>query len=672
LAALCLLVSTQAAAGGEPCTKVFVHGASTTDISWHDDTHWSPPGVPGPADVACILEDGFYQVTVTEPVTVAGLRIDAAGGSPKVKIVGTDFTLNGYGYLAGATKLKVNDGAVLRSDSGTTIEVESKLVIDGGTVEVDIDLFGHLSYAGTGSLTGNLTTHPGSVIEYEDTGADAHLVIAAGFDNQGEVIFIGSVAMTLEVTSGTVVNTAGGVIRSGPGGKARGIRSDLIAEIDNRGLIDVDGSDLRIGHDGSRHQNGADGEIRVADAGLEIDLAGLTEVPSNFTNYGTVTVGGGGSIRVVGSTGPQEVPSNFTNYGTVTVGGGGSIRVLGSTGEGTAMSVVNFGFFDLETGGSLSLEDVLFDNPSSGQVRGSGTLDLTGVAELSFDGTLSPGFSPGILSVDGSMDLGSNTRVAIEVGGETPGDSHDRLDLTGALGAGGELDVALIVPYQPLGGERFRILTFDSLGGWFKTVTLPPLMSMLDWNVDVGEHEISLDVVCQGTELGIEVAADRDPVSVDHDLIYQARVSNHSQVTATDVTVSSALPSALVFRPDLSSPECVLIGASVECSGPSLGPAAAWDLAIGVEPIVIGQVDNTGEVGAWECDTDPTDDQASATIQVVAAAPCDANGDLVVDADDLEPAVGHIFGQRAAGNPDCRLTNGITADDLAAIIEAGQ
>ncbi len=104
----------------------------------------------------------------------------------------------------------------------------------------------------------------------------------------------------------------------------------------------------------------------------------------------------------------------------------------------------------------------------------------------------------------------------------------------------------------------------------------------------------------------------------------------------------------------------------------SLAPAAVWDLAIGVEPIAVGSQSNPGSVAAWECDTDPGNDQALASVEVVAAEPCDANDDLVVDADDLVPAVGHIFGQRAAGNPDCRLAEGITADDLAAIIEASQ
>ena len=59
-------------------------------------------------------------------------------------------------------------------------------------------------------------------------------------------------------------------------------------------------------------------------------------------------------------------------------------------------------------------------------------------------------------------------------------------------------------------------------------------------------------------------------------------------------------------------------------------------------------------------------------MEAVAAEPCDANFDLTVDPDDLVPAVGHIFGSPASGNPDCRLGNGVTADDLAAIIEASQ
>jgi len=669
---VCLVCVGTATAQTLPCTKFFVSAGSDFDLSWHVDEHWSPLGIPEPTDVACILEAGNYQVTVTEPVTVAGLQIDVAMGNPKVKIIATNFTLNGFAYLAGTTKLKVNDGAVLRSDAGGVIEVHSKLVIEGGTVEVDVELYGHLNWWGTGSVTGTLVTYDGSVITVEDPELDAHLTVAAGFDLNGNLIFNDAIDQSLTVISGSLVNTATGTISSRAVEGGKGTTPELRADLVNHGLIDVDGLDLRLARGGSQHQNGADGVIQVADAEFEIDLGNLVEVPSNFTNYGTTTVAGGGSIRIVGTSGTLEVPSNFTNYGTTTVAGGGSIRIIGPAGESSSMAMVNLGFIDIETAGVFALTNAVFDNPSAGWVRGSGILDLVEAAGVVFDGTLSPGLSPGVLTIDGSVDVGTNTMIAIEVGGEVPGFDLDRLDVTGILGAGGALAITLVDPYQPAGGERYQVLTFDHLNGWFDKVGLPQLLHMLVWNVDVGESEVGLEVVCEGTQLGIELAADRDPVSVGYEVIVQTSVHNHSRVFATDVVVSNVLPAELIFRADLSSQECVLIGATVECSIVSLAPAATWNPVIGVEPVLAGPVDTTGLVSAWECDTDVSDDHAVASIRVVAAEPCDANDDLDINADDLAPAVGHIFGATAAGNPDCRLANGITADDLAAIIEASQ
>ena len=333
---------------------------------------------------------------------------------------------------------------------------------------------------------------------------------------------------------------------------------------------------------------------------------------------------------------------------------------------------MNHGFIDLESSGIFGVAGAVFENSSKGSVRGSGTLDLSLSSGVVFDGTLSPGLSPGILTVDGSMDVGTNTMIDIEIGGVTPGVDLDRLDLTGILGADGTLAASLVGPYQPAEGERFQVLTFDQLNGWFETVDLPPLMHLLEWNVDVGVHEVGLEVFCQGTQLGIQLVADRDPVSVGYEVIVEARVTNRSKVPATNVVVSNELPAELSYRADLSSPACTLIGSTVECSIASLPPGKSSIFVIAVEPVVAGPVDSTGWVSAWECDTDASDDGSTTTIGAVAAAPCDANDDLSIDADDVVAAVGHIFGQRADGNPDCRLANGVTADDLAAIIEASQ
>jgi uncharacterized repeat protein (TIGR01451 family) len=630
-----------------PCTKTFEPGLILAAMSWHDPANWNPVGVPGPTDVACILENGDYDIDVTLPVTVAGLEINVAMGKVKTKILGTDFTVNGPARLDGVAKLKVNDGAVLRTDGGGIIDVYSKLVVGSGTVAIDVELYGHLTFEGTGMVTGNLVTYPGSVIELEEGAASGHLSIANGFANNGMIHLGDAAPQSLTVMSGALVNTAGAMISVTPdGGPPAGV-PELKAELDNRGMFEVDGLDLLVTKDGSQHVNQAGGTIEVTDAELEIDLSGVLDVPSNFTNYGTTMVAGGGSIRVRGTTGKRW--------------------------DGMALlSWVNHGTIDFVSGGVLEFVGTSFDNRPGGLVGGVGTLDIDQATGVVFDGILSPGWSPGIFDVEGSLSLGSSASFEIEIGGLMPGVNRDRIDLSGSLGAAGTLDVDLIDPFVPSAGEVFEIITYAGLTGWFDAINLPALPGLLVWNPVPGPSALNLEVVCAGTQLGVGAAPDRDPVSVGYELVYSATVTNRSSVGATDVVVSNLLPPSLSFRPDLSSPECTLIGDTVECMTASLPAQGSWNVLIGADAVIAGQIDSTMSVGSWECDTDPSDNASTATVQAVLAGPCDADSDFSVDSDDLEPAVGHIYGELAPGNPDCRLADGITADDLSAIIEAAQ
>ena len=640
---LCLLWATSTAWAQGDCTKFFQPPVTVGQVSWHVDEHWSPMGVPAAGDVVCIYEDGVYEVRVTQPVTIAGLDLDVvAVEAPSLKIIATGFTLNGLGHLAGTTKLKVNDGAVLGTDAGGSLEVRSQLIIEGGTVAVDVDLYGRLNWWGPSSLTGYLTTRPGSVIEVEDPMMAAHLTVANGFTNHGSLLFNDDVEQSLTVLTGTLVNDEGGTIGSHQRSGGSTVVPELRAELDNRGLMSVDGVDLKIARDGSQHVNAAAGTIQVTVAELLIDLAGLTEVPSNFTNYGTTTVASGGSIRVNGSAG---------------------------IGESSGMTAVNHGWLVIHDGGLVEIVDAVFETTTTGRLSGGGLLDVDQADGAVLAGELSPGLSPGIFDVEGSLGLLGDARVAIEIGGTTAGVGFDRLALTGTLTAAGELAASLLRTYQPSQGDRFPILTFSQLAGWFDTTVLPPLPNLLTWFVDVQPNEVALEVRCNGTDLAVAMVPDRDPVSVGYEMIYRATVVNESAVAATDLVVDTPLSAELLFRADLSSPECSLVGGAVECTRPDLAPSAAWQLDIGVEAVTTGTVASTATVAAWQCDTFAGNDQATAVVEVVAAAPCDANYDLAVDPDDLEPAVGHIFGVDAPGNPDCRLGGGITADDLSAIIE---
>jgi len=202
------------------CDKLWVK-TDPGSWSWHVDAHWEPSGVPGPTDVACIQGDGMYQVVVDQPVTIGGLALDVMNGLAQLRVVAVEFTLDGLGLIDGDTKLKVNDNGLLQSNSGGSLEVRSTLVIEGGVVDVDVDLYGHLNWTDESSITGSLVCHPGSRKEVESPVAEAHLTVVQGFENRGELIFNDSIAQSLTVLNGSLVNGADGTISTRTGTPSR-------------------------------------------------------------------------------------------------------------------------------------------------------------------------------------------------------------------------------------------------------------------------------------------------------------------------------------------------------------------------------------------------------------------------------------------------------------------
>ena len=73
VAALSLLAAPSLAAA---CTETW-SGPTTGSNSWETAANWTPTGVPGPADDACIQLDGTYTVTMATGQAVNTLTIGA-------------------------------------------------------------------------------------------------------------------------------------------------------------------------------------------------------------------------------------------------------------------------------------------------------------------------------------------------------------------------------------------------------------------------------------------------------------------------------------------------------------------------------------------------------------------------------------------------------------------
>ena len=97
--------------------------------------------------------------------------------------------------------------------------------------------------------------------------------------------------------------------------------------------------------------------------------------------------------------------------------------------------------------------------------------------------TLSPGNSPGRLTVTGDLDLGAEATLLLELAGTIDGSQFDVLNVGGHAAFDGTLQVALLDGFEPQAGDRFDLIDFGSLSGTFAQIVLPDLTAGHAWDM---------------------------------------------------------------------------------------------------------------------------------------------------------------------------------------------
>ena len=206
--------------------------------------------------------------------------------------------------------------------------------------------------------------------------------------------------------------------------------------------------------------------------GATLDLNGNTATLGKLE-------GTGGSIALTGASLTVNQSSNTTFSGALTgtgglVKSGGGQLILSGTQAFTGPTTINDG--DLKINGSAAGSTFTV---TGGTLSGTGTV---GPLTVGSGGTLSPGSSPGLLVVNGSLSLSGVT--SMELAGTARGaGGYDAVDVSGAINFGGTLTVSLINGYSPTGGETFSLFSWG--GGatsTFGTVNLPSLSGGLNWD----------------------------------------------------------------------------------------------------------------------------------------------------------------------------------------------
>ena len=98
-------------------------------------------------------------------------------------------------------------------------------------------------------------------------------------------------------------------------------------------------------------------------------------------------------------------------------------------------------------------------------------------------GTVSPGNSPGVLTVTGDYAQHAEATLRIEIGGSAVGSQHDQLRIEGVARLDGALEIVLLDGFAPEVGNQLDILQFAFAEGSFDTLILPPLRRGLAWDV---------------------------------------------------------------------------------------------------------------------------------------------------------------------------------------------
>ena len=193
------------------------------------------------------------------------------------------------------------------------------------------------------------------------------------------------------------------------------------------------------------------------------------------------------------------------------------------TGSGSELIVTNLlmvGYYTGNQGDAVLtlnnayVEASYVDVMHNGTIRGVGTLRTT--ARLMTDnGTISPGLSPGVLTIEGNYEQGPNGRMLVEIGGTNTAD-YDQLIVTSNATLSGNLVLHFLNGFAPKTGDSFSFLNVGGAGiGEFSAVGLENLAPGFQFQF-----------VTNGAQLGITAL---------NDGVYSTALPGGVQVVVTNI-----------------------------------------------------------------------------------------------------------------------------------------
>jgi hypothetical protein len=403
------------------------------------------------------------------------------------RLTNANNTISGFGSLGNNFMALTNQGTIDATTGNLVVDpTDSTTLINAGTMRgsnsktltiggATCNNSGGLIRANGGTVQLLASTIPASV-----SGGTMDVVGA------GQIIFTGG-----SFTGGTLTNSSSGAIHAAPAAVADTIGGTVTNPaggqivVDDFGLLILQGGAGNSYHNSGNIQLNSTGNTTSIHITGDVSLSGagtitLSNKTSNFiqghssgserlTNVDN-TISGAGNIgnNLMALTNQGKIiangtvalivdpngAANFTNNGTVQVNAGSTLSIGGGDNltQTAGTTLVNG---TLNAGAGLLVQ--------GGTLLGGGTI----VGNVNNSGTVAPGNSPGMLTINGNYTQSGT--LNIELGGVTPGTTYDQLNVSGTATLAGTLNVSQVNGFTSNGGSYF-VVKFGSHSGTFGTL----------------------------------------------------------------------------------------------------------------------------------------------------------------------------------------------------------
>lgn len=477
-----------------------------SDNNWSTEENWSTLELPTSSDDV-IIPTGF---TVALNVSATIKSIDIQGNAiinmsktltfNELSTIGDNATLNWIdGSIRGDGSTLVNNGTINTGNTVSTtlyIGVSTTLENNGwlnmaGSRNIYIYSGASLNNTSSGTITfltndawirGVNLTNDGLITTNLPNETD-EVGIRTNFQNNNGTIQVDNGVFNLWSEATTQILTDG-IYNVANGGTfywygnvtlVGTLTGNIQGTLNSRGYMYVnESSTATLSFSGNKTLNWIDGSIRgsgtLVNEGI-INTAsedlGISDASTTLVNNGRLNMAGTGLLFIYAGASLRNASSGIISF----IADGARINGVSLINEGLITTdfneddvaflipkVQNTGVIEAATG-TLNISNVYtFDNQVGGVLSGVANLGIVSSYYFTNNGTVSPGLSPGTLTLSGNYLSSSNSVLEMELNGLTPDTQHDVLAISGTnVIFEGTIDVTL--GFDPTIGDTFTIAT---------------------------------------------------------------------------------------------------------------------------------------------------------------------------------------------------------------------